>query len=173
MDTSNYYYLGYIVKPIGNKGMLRVQLETDNPQYYNNLKEILVEIHDQLIPYPVKSIHTSDSNTKVEFKNIDSPELAKLLQGCTLYLPLSHLPKLKGNQFYYHEVIGFEVSDKNHGHIGKVQTVIDQTSQAILQIDLNGKEILIPVTDEIIKKVDRKKKQLEIDSPEGLIDIYL
>ncbi len=173
MDTTDYYYLGYIVKPIGNKGVLRIQLDTDNPQYYQNLSEVCVAIKDQLVVYPINDITITDDKANVAFKNIDGTEIAKMLQGCSLYLPLSSLPKLKGNKFYFHEVKGFDVHDQKHGLIGKIETVIDQTSQPILQIGFEGKEILIPITDEIIQNVDRKKKRMDIEAPEGLIDIYL
>jgi len=173
MDISNHYYLGYIVKAIGNKGILRIQLDTDNPSYYKNLKEISVAIKDQLVNYPIEEIVITDDKANVAFKNIDSTEVAKLLQGCSLYLPLSSLPKLKGNKFYFHEVTGYEVYDKTHGFVGVVESVLDQTYQAILQITFEDKEILIPITDEIIKDVDRDKKRIDIEAPDGLIDIYL
>jgi len=43
----------------------------------------------------------------------------------------------------------------------------------MLQINFGEKEILIPLIDEVIVKVDRKKKEMHIRAPEGLIDIYL
>jgi 16S rRNA processing protein RimM len=173
MDTSDFYYLGYVVKTIGNKGVLRIQLDTDNPQHYHNLSEVILAIKDQLVTYPIKEISISDDKANISFKNIDNTEVAKMLQGCSLYLPLASLPKLIGNKFYFHEVTGFEVYDKIKGLIGTVQTIIDQTSQPILQIDFQGKEILIPITDDIIQNVDRNEKRINIEAPEGLIDIYL
>jgi len=173
MDISNHYYLGYIVKTIGNKGILRIQLDTDNPNYYKNLKEISVAIKDQLVNYPIEEIVITDDKANVAFKNIDNTDVAKLLQGCSLYLPLSSLPKLKGNKFYFHEVTGYEVYDKAHGFVGIVETVLDQAYQAILQITFDDKEILIPITEEIIKDVDREKKRFDFEGPDGLIDIYL
>ncbi len=173
MDTSDFYYLGYVVKTIGNKGVLRIQLDTDNPQYYQNLSEVMLAIKEQLVTYPIKEISITDDKANISFKNIDNTEVAKMLQGCSLYLPLTSLPKLKGNKFYFHEVTGFEVYDKEKGLIGTIQTIIDQTSQPIIQIDFNGKEILIPITDEIIINVDRDKKRMDIEAPDGLIEIYL
>ena len=173
MDTSDYYYLGYVVKTIGNKGVLRIQLETDNPQYYQNLSEVSVAIKNQLINYPIEKITITEDKANIAFKNIDDSIIAKMLHGCSLYLPLASLPKLSGNKFYFHEVTGFQVYDQNHGLIGIVQTIIDQTSQAILQIDFESKEILIPITDEIIKNVDRVKKRMDIRAPEGLVELYM
>jgi 16S rRNA processing protein RimM len=173
MDTSNYFYFGYIVKSIGHKGVLRIQLDVDDPSAYEKLTEVSVVIREQLVNYPIDEIKIIDDKANISFRNIDNTEVAKLLQGCSLYLPLTNLPKLKGNQFYFHEVTGFEVHDHKHGLIGTVQSIIDQTSQAILEISFEEKEILVPITDEIVKNVDRKKKCIEIEAPDGLIEIYL
>ena len=51
--------------------------------------------------------------------------------------------------------------------------MLDLPHQAILQIKLGGKEILVPITDEIILKVDRQNRHIDIEAPEGLIDIYI
>jgi len=83
------------------------------------------------------------------------------------------LPKLKGNSFYYHEIIGFTVIDEKHGNIGVIEKVLDNQHQDIFSIKKENKEILIPVADEIIKKVDRKNKVIEIEAPDGLIEIYI
>jgi len=101
-------------------------------------------------------------------------EQAKAMVGKEIYLPLDMLPPLKGNKFYFHEVINFEVEDKTKGIIGKINQVLDYPQQAILEIvdDLQN-EILIPITDHIILDVNRKDKKIFIDAPEGLIDLYL
>ena len=93
--------------------------------------------------------------------------------GSELYLPLSFLPKLTGNKFYFHEIIGFEVIDADHGNIGIIQSVNDTTSQALFEILKGDKELLIPITDQIITKVDRATKTIHVTTPEGLVDLYL
>jgi 16S rRNA processing protein RimM len=90
-----------------------------------------------------------------------------------LYLPMSFLPPLTGKKFYYHEIKGFNVIDEVSGNIGIIENIIDHSGNALFVIINNGKEILIPITDEIIKKVDRLKKTIEVKTPEGLIEIYI
>ena len=99
--------------------------------------------------------------------------MLKSLKEKNYNLPVSLLPRLEGNKFYYHEITGFAVIDKNHGNIGLLKSVLDLPRQSLLQIQHGEKEILVPLTDEILLKVDREKKELQIDAPEGLIEIYL
>ena len=90
-----------------------------------------------------------------------------------MYLPLKFLPKLSGNKFYYHEVIGFTLQDIIHGDVGIVKGVNDLGAQALFIAEKDGKELLIPITDDFITKVDRDSRRIHIQTPEGLIDLYL
>ena len=86
---------------------------------------------------------------------------------------MERLPKLEGNKFYFHEIIGFNVVDEEKGNIGKIREIYDNMTQPIMAIDFGEKEILIPLIDEVIKQVDRQNKTIHIKAPQGLIDIYL
>ncbi|MBQ0740703.1 16S rRNA processing protein RimM, partial [Aquimarina celericrescens] len=77
------------------------------------------------------------------------------------------------DQFYYHEVIGFTIQDVTFGKVGIVKAVNDSTAQALFEGDRDGIEILIPMNDEFIGKIDRESKVIYVETPEGLIDLYL
>lgn len=173
MKHSDYFYLGRIHKTVGNKGELSATFETDQPQTYANITTLFIDIKRNLIPFTIKKIHFKGAKVHILLEDINTKSKAEFLCGCSLHLPINLLPKLKGNQFYYHEVIGFTVEDKVYGQIGKIKNIIDQSSQAIFQIIYQDKEILIPITQKFIQNVDRKKKVIYVDTPEGLIDLYL
>ena len=80
---------------------------------------------------------------------------------------------VEDEQFYFHEIIGFIVQDENLGEIGPVLTIYDAGPQDLLAIEHKGREILLPINDETVKKVDRNKKQIFVNIPDGLLDIYL
>lgn len=174
MDKKDFYYLGKIVKPSGFKGSLMVFFDVDDITPYRDIEAVFVSAGNDLIPYAIHSLQVkSNTSAYVQFEDINSDDEANALVSAELYLPLSFLPPLKGNKFYYHEVTGFEVIDEKSGLVGQLETVIDQGPQGIFVIKNKGKEILLPITDEIIKKVDRKGKRLLVKAPEGLIDLYL
>jgi len=148
--------------------------DVDDIDPYKNIDAVFVEVNDELIPFALNKLRFKSRNTAiVEMEDITTEDEAIALIGSDLYLPLSFLPELTGNKFYYHEVIGFSVFDKNRGEIGLIDRIIDQSRQAIFVVKYKNKEILIPVTDEIITKVDRKNKTVKVNTPNGLIDIYL
>jgi 16S rRNA processing protein RimM len=88
-------------------------------------------------------------------------------------LPLTLLPKLTGDQFYFHEIIGFKVVDRVFGEVGIIVKINETAAQPLFEIDREGKEIFIPMVDEFIKKVDRANKTIEVQTPDGLIELYL
>ena len=100
-------------------------------------------------------------------------EAASQLVGTAAYLPLDLLPEKEGNDFYSHEVVDFLVVDEEKGELGAVKEIIEYPTQSIIQITINGKEVLIPIHDDIIKNVDREGKKIFIKAPNGLIDMYL
>jgi 16S rRNA processing protein RimM len=57
--------------------------------------------------------------------------------------------------------------------LGKILEVIEQPHQLLCRIDLNGKEALIPLHEETIIKLDKKKQQVIVSLPPGLLEIYL
>lgn len=174
MEKRDCFYLGKIIKKYSFKGELLAKLDTDQPELYGNLDAIFVEIKGNLLPFFVEhsQFHKSEL-LRIKFEEVDTEADADALLKCDLYLPLELLPKLDGNKFYFHEVIGFTIKDKNFGKVGIIKGINDSTAQALFEIDRNGKEVLIPMNDDFIKKVDRPNKTILVETPEGLIDLYI
>ncbi len=172
MTKDECYRLGNITKPFGYKGQMVFYLDVDSPQDYADLDSVFIETKTGLVPYFFKVDNINGNKAVVTFEDL-TPDEAHALAGHDLYLPLDLLPKLTGNQFYFHEVIGFRVVDSQYGDIGTLQSIIEYPAQPLFQIDKEGKEILIPIIDPVIKLVDRENRTLHIDAPNGLIDLYL
>lgn len=174
MNKKNFFYLGKITKTSGYKGTLVFFFDVDDTEKYTEIDAVFIDLYGELIPFVIRDIQfRKNKSAFVTLEDITSEEAAFALIGAELYLPLSFLPKLTGKQFYFHEIIGFQVIDKHYGNLGVVDRVFDQGSQPLLVVKQGKTEILIPATDEIITLLDRKQKTIEIEAPEGLIDIYL
>ncbi len=171
MNKEECYYLGKITKPYGLKGEVILFLDVDSPEEYADLDSAFVEIKGNLIPYFFQIQNINGDKATIAFEDISKEEALSLV-GCELYLPLSNLPKLTGNQFYYHEVTGFRIVDSKHGDIGVLQSVLDYPAQPLFQIMKGETEILIPLIDQVIDKVDRAQKTIFITAPAGLIELY-
>ena len=174
MTKEDCFYLGKIVKKYSFKGELLAKLDTDQPDIYENLDAIFIEVNDTLIPFFIEKsqLHKSDL-LRLKFEDVTNEADADALMKCDLYLPLDSLPKLEGTKFYFHEIIGFQLNDENFGAVGTVKGVNDSTAQALFEVDRDGIEILIPMNDDFIKTLDREAKTITVNTPPRLIELYL
>ena len=174
MRKEDCFYLGRIVRKHSFKGEVVIKLDTDEPELYKNMESVYVEFGSNLVPFFIEksSLHKGNQ-LRVQFEDVYSEEEADAILKSDIYLPLNLLPKLSGNKFYYHEVIGFKVIDVNFGEVGAIVHINDKAAQPLFEIDRDGKEIFIPMIDDFIKKVDRENKTIEVETPEGLIELYL
>ena len=174
MRKEDCFYLGKIVTKYSFKGEVVIKLDTDEPELYKNMESVYVDFGNNLVPFFIdKSSLHKGNQLRVQFEDVYSEEEADSILKCEIYLPLDLLPKLDGDKFYFHEVIGFTVIDINFGEVGSIVHINDKAAQPLFEIDREGKEIFIPMIDDFIKKVDRENKQIQVETPEGLIQLYL
>ena len=174
MQVDDCYQLGYVVKPHGLSGALQILLDVDAPEAYSNLESVFVLKGQQLLPFFIESMAVRGDKAIVTLEEVEDIEAAKALKGSQLYLPLTMLPELVGDEFYYHELAGFSLEDEAAKSVGSILAVVQAGAQDLLQIDHpSGKEVLIPLTDALIVKVQKKEKKLVMKIPEGLLDVYL
>lgn len=174
MKKEECFYVGVITSKFSFKGEVLAKIDSDEPEMYEQMESVFLLMGEKLIPFFVQRCALHKANVlRIKFEGIDSEEDAQSLIRSELYLPLSFLPKLTGNRFYYHEVIGFTVEDVNYGYVGVIKRVNDATTQALFEVENNGKEVLIPVDDHFLKEVDRENRKIIVQTPEGLLDLYL
>ena len=138
------------------------------------MESIFVEFNKNLIPFFIENsnLHKGDF-LRVKFEDVDNEEQADEIINCEVYLPLNMLPKLEGNKFYFHEVIGFEIEDQRLGVFGKIVSINDTSAQPLFEVINGNVEILVPMIDQFLVKIDRENKKVIMDLPEGLVEMYL
>lgn len=172
MKFESCYQLGYVLKAHGLKGELVIVIDADNPQEYSEMESVFVEVNKKLIPFFIERIQLNGPKAIIKFEEIDSIDQAKKFKGSPIYLPLDVLPEL-GDGYYFHELIGYKVVDSKEGELGTISGVFDSGSQDLIAMQYQEKEVLIPLTDEVVTKVDKKAKSIFTTLPDGLLDIYL
>jgi 16S rRNA processing protein RimM len=172
MKKEDCFYLGKIVKKYSFKGEVILRLETDQPEIYEDLNTLFLDLGKNLVPYFIeRSLFQKGNHMRIQFEDVYSEAEADAILKTDVYLPLDMLPELSGNKFYFHEVIGFMLEDVNFGEIGRIDSINDATAQPLFVTKTKDSEILIPMTDDFIKKIDRKQKKVWVETPEGLIEM--
>lgn len=174
MNKADCFHLGYIAKLHGFKGEVSLFLDVTNPEDYATLDALFIDLNNHLTPFFVDSIKLKNKGfAQIRLEGVDDENSARKLLRKDVYLPAQILPELKGIHFYDHEVVGYKVLDSVHGDIGILEHVIDLKTNPLLQVMKDDKEILIPLIDGIVTKVDRDKKELHVTTPEGLVALYM
>ena len=175
MRVDDCFQLGYVIKTHGLHGELSIMLDVDFPEAYENLESVFVATSGSqtLIPFFVEHIAIRQNKALIKFEEVDTIEQAETLLKASLYLPLDSLPPLEDDQFYYHEIIGFTVEDREQGTLGVVQDVYESTGQDMIVVRYQEKEVLIPIDPDIVPRVDKARSIVHVVLPDGLLDIYL
>jgi 16S rRNA processing protein RimM len=173
MDIESCYQLGYVLKTHGVQGEVTFVLDVDEPEIYSGLESVFIEINGKLVPFFIDNIQVLKEKAIVRLEDVNSLQKAQNLVGNGLYLPLENLPELEADQFYYHEIVDYQVIDEKLGSLGKITNVYEMPHQDLIAMQYQGKEVLIPITDEIVTGIDNKKKELYVELPDGLLEIYL
>ena len=135
-----------------------------------NWESVFLLKQGKLVPFFIETIQINSNKALVKFEEVDAIEDASELVKCEVYLPLTYLPELKEGEYYFHDLVGCEVFE-NDVLLGTVKEVIDLNGNELLNVIHNGKEVLIPIKDEILLKVSINKKRLDVELPDGLLDL--
>lgn len=173
MNKQSCFELGYIAKPFGLKGQVSVVFDVDDLSNYKKLESVFVETNETLIPFFITDLKMDhQGRVTIHFEDVSDVEQAGELKGCKLFLPLDMLPESKGEDIYLHEYIGLQVIDEGK-ELGEIIDYNEASAQVILVMNYQSKEILFPLIDQIVTKIDKKANKLYVNLPEGLLDVYL
>lgn len=173
-DKSALYNLGYFPRLHGYKGELTATLLTANVRDYEDLKNIFVELKGELVPFVITLIeYKTNTTTKVKLEGIDTEEQAKNLVKCGIYILPEDMSEDDQEKEAMRTITGFKVVDEVKGMIGKITRIEEHNNNPLMVIQSGKKEILIPLNEDFFKRIDRRKKEVQISAPEGLIDFYL
>jgi len=172
IQKEDFFLLGKITKFNKKTADVTIITDADSPEAYVNSSVLFLEIDGGLAPFFVKELRLKDSTGMMALlEDYETSEKAQKLVGCRVYLPSTQLSELQDDKFYFHDIIGYTVIDEQAGELGTIAQVLEAPKQDLLQVFYRKKEVLIPLVDEFITRVDKRKKQLFMNLPEGLIDL--
>ena len=170
MNLDSCILIGHIVKAHGFKGEVNAEIHFNLPKKFK-LESVYLEINQKLVPFFIEKISLSNQKAIIKFEDVDSEEEVKKLLKKSLYLPAEKLPEQEEYDPSLDHIIGFKVKDKTLGELGLVVNIFERAGQDLLMMEYEGKEVMIPVDENIILKVEAKKKLITVNLPEGLLDL--
>ncbi len=166
--NKDYHFIGIIQKVQGLQGYLVVQL-ADGQTVLPTFTTVFVHIHATYVPYLVDIWQEKDGYALVKLTHITTRTEAEGLRDYSIFLPKKAIHKVLVKEKGYTFWIGFVVEDIHQGVLGQVTCVKERTMQPFLEVDYQGKELLIPVHKSFVKEANTDKKRIKVDLPQGYI----
>lgn len=165
--------VGYVRKIHGVQGALRIEFkESFNINNFLN-EPVFLEIKGKPVPFFISKIIGSEKSSAIlSFDDINTIQAAEKLAGCRFMIELKKGEKASEKD-QLKSIENYKVIDQNFGELGKVLEIMELPMQTILRLEFRGKEILIPLNEETLIGINKRKKIVELAVPDGLIDLYL
>ena len=174
MLPQQYIRIGKILKTQGINGDIIVAGDFSNIDIPENIEFVFIEIESQKIPFAVEDFFIHSPKTAiVKLQLVNNAHEAREFTDCQLFIEGNAASVSQRDAVDYSHYKGFQITDKKHGKLGIVSEVLHFPQNSVFRIFIRGQEVLIPITDAIIEKEDTTNKVIHINTPEGLLDIYL
>ena len=170
---TEYFRIGKLVGTFGVKGELILKHHLGKKTSLKGLKVLFIEERKEaFVPWFIEATRIkSDDEIYIKFEGIDQKEQAHKLAQKEVWLPEVDFKKFSAGTSPL-QLLGFEIMEEGKP-LGIIREVIEQPHQLLCRIEMNGKEVYVPLHENTIKKIDRKKQKVIVELPPGLLEIYL
>lgn len=165
--------VAHIVKTRGLRGEVVADLLTDFPDRFKNLTSLIGIAGSGVkrsLQIEEKWFH--GQRLVLKFAGFDSIEEAKELVNYDLAVAAEDRVELPEDSFYEWELVACRVESIDGQSIGEVKEIMRTGGVEILKVvDETGRDRLIPMASDIVLEIDKEKKLIRIDPPEGLLEL--
>ena len=168
-----YFKAGKLVAVHGLKGELILKHELGKKSSLKDVKAIFIEDKkDSFFPWFIETAKARSANeVLLKLETIDTREAAAKISQKEIWLTEEDFKKLSAKSAPAN-LLGYTIIN-NKDRLSEILEVVEQPHQLLCRIEINKKEVLIPINENFLKKIDHKKKEVILELPDGLLDIYL
>ena len=175
INKSDCVEVGYIQKAHGLQGEVILAFEQEFEETFEDIEWIFVEVDGGVVPFLIEEEGFRFRNNEsaiCKLRFIDSMIKAKELIGCKVFVLENEIIESK-DQGVVSTLIGMTAFDSKFGKIGLISRVDDFSGNMVITVNHKQAEIMIPLSDEVISSIDETNRELHLNCPDGLIEIYL
>lgn len=170
--SDNYRNIGRLVAVFGVQGELVLQHRLGKKTALKGLKTLfLEEKKDELLPWFIESTRVKGpEEVFVKLEGLDTKEAARRMVRREVWVREEDFSRVAGKSAPI-SLVGFRLFDGVRD-LGEILEVIEQPHQVLCRIDLEGREALIPLHEETLRGIDQKRREVRVELPDGLLDVY-
>lgn len=162
-----YIIAGIILSPHGVRGEVTVRPETDFPERFNPGATVYIETR----PYAVETAKWRRGRVILKLEGVDAAEAAGALRGKSLEIPRDALEPLPSGSYYHVQLIGLAVRTTAGETLGKLTRIMTTGANDVYVVSGEGGEVLLPATEEVVRRVDIEAGIMEISPLPGLLEL--
>tara|TARA_E500000331_G_C17250751_1_gene711011 strand:+ start:130 stop:642 length:513 start_codon:yes stop_codon:yes gene_type:complete len=169
MNDQEKVVIGQVSSPHGIKGWLKILSYTDPVDNICSYESIFLKKEHEYLPYDIEDYSFSGKIIRAKLAGVDDRNQSEELVKCLICVNRRDLPELSPDSYYWRDLIGFAVNSEDNVNLGILDSFFETGSNDVMiVISSNKNRILIPyINDEVVKKVDLKKKIILVDWNEG------
>lgn len=173
MKSEKYISIGKFAGTHGLKGELVLKHGLGKKTALKGLTHFFIKDKTgSHLPWFVEDIRVkNDSEVYVKAEDIHTVEEARDLVQKEVWLTETDFNKY-ADQSSAIGLLGYTIVE-GEKTLGIIEEVIEQPHQILCRLQIQGKDVFIPLHEESLEKVDRRAKKVWVALPEGLLDVYL
>jgi 16S rRNA processing protein RimM len=162
--------LGRISKVHGFEGAVTVLLEKNLIENVPDMESVFLEIEGKPVPFFIReSYYPGGDILRLKFDGYISMEQVNEFIGCRVFLTSGEREEKHADIRTFNS---FRILLPDNSHVGTISEIIENPGQWLLEIITPaGKKLLIPFHEDFIVSIDKRKKIIIMDLPEGLLEI--
>ena len=168
-----YFKTGKLVAASGLKGELIFKHELGKKTSLKDLKAIFIEDKkDSFLPWFIETAKIkNETEIYLKLEGVETREAAAKLSPKEVWMTEADFKKYAAKSAPA-SLLGYTIFNSKE-KLSEVLEVIEQPHQLLCRLEINSKEVLIPINESFLKKIDHKKKEVIVELPDGLLEIYL
>jgi 16S rRNA processing protein RimM len=169
MNPTQFFEIGKIVKSCGLKGRMKAVSYLESNDKLQDLNELYISYgNDRKGPFRLKGIRSRGKSFFLEIEGVESFQSAKALIGCQVLIPADKLEKLPEGEYYWRDMIGLKVVTEDGRILGVIDAIFPTGSNDVYVCSGGDREILLPGTADVIRKIDIGRGMMVVRLLEGL-----
>ena len=166
-----FLQVGVISSTHGIRGEVKVFPTTDDAARFKKLKKVLLDTGREQLELEVQSVKFFKQFVILKFKGIDNINDIEKYKGKSLLVPREDGVPLGRDEYYIADLIGLKVLREEGSYLGELVDVLQTGANDVYVVKMeDGREILLPVIRNCIKKVDLEQGEIVVHLMKGLLD---
>ena len=169
--TDTYFPVGIVTRPHGIHGDVKIRSMMSDPQLLSAITKVRATYSDgKVANLEISEIRVHGQSILMHFRSVDDRQSAEQLRGTQLDIARSDLPPLGKDEYYLGDLVGYQVVTEAGEEIGKITQALDLPANDVIEVSCDDRPVLVPLVDEIIRKIDPATRQVTVRLIEGLLE---